>query len=609
MSEQVTCRVCGCECPLGTAECPDCGAPLPQTPTSAAPEAAAPADPFSPGTSSTEAAPEAPEVPTVSPKRRRMRFLAAAVAACLVLALAAAAFWPRQPKPFGVALVGETLISTDGVWDFSQDGLTLASDSCDGRHWLLRCSEGQTKTKTKTDASSVPLRGALELEQNAYYLYNGQTLEYIGQTYPYLTAKALFRVKVESGSRQLLRRDLKTGKTTTLDESEQGGELAIIAVAQDGTAVVYTKHDRTDGVDETFLWAEGKGARAIDCPGSIYAVSSGGKRCLFWGGTNWSDAAQYGSFIDYSTARTQDGVWQDDGQIFEISGGMLYNYNADFTEFIYRDYNSHLAGDWYYYTLGGEPVHLSALENGWLEAIPVAGGGGNAFNYYYSGVSVSALPDTLCGRFYLFYDGRGGNTVYYLTRDGEFTFVENGLGYDGIYTDQDAGQVLYLLDGDLYRISADQNGTVATEPLTSSGKVAHFNASADLKYIYYYQTDDPAMSFMLTMYRWHGGKTENLGMELNRNYGTGYVAIDEAGNCYFTYTRCLYFAPRNGTPEQILENAGSNPYLLRVTGEETWYLLYGARWKDGGNKSVYWRLNGNKVPEELPVWQPEEEQA
>ena len=30
MTDMVKCRVCDCLAPLGTVECPDCGAPLPQ---------------------------------------------------------------------------------------------------------------------------------------------------------------------------------------------------------------------------------------------------------------------------------------------------------------------------------------------------------------------------------------------------------------------------------------------------------------------------------------------------------------------------------------------------------------------------------------------------
>lgn len=591
MTGLVTCRVCGFEAPLGTAECPECGAPLP-----AKIEPPAAAEPPSPA-----AEPLADETAVEAPagkkpfKRPPVHLVAGLLAVCLLIPLVLLALPKKEPLP-GTVYTGDGFITQNGVWDMEAEGLIYCGGASytgiDGTYFLLG-------KKGSSDASAVDggtLRGTVyssslsyfynpEIEQ--YYLFDGRTLEPLEADEATMQGEVVFYLQREDGQTTLYRRDLARGETTQVDTFPGEGKLADYCYAADGSAVVYSWGQ---GADATYrLWRRGsrKPMELKDLPGSVSAVGTDGKTLLLWKGTMYTAT---GAYVDEKARLWR---WRD-GTLLDLPAMDLANVNDTHTQFLFRDLNyEDYTGEWYYYAPDetDQPVPLE-LDSG---------------AYCYPILWWQTEQTSLKGHFYQVYNG--GDGLYYLADDLTVLPVVEG-DVDDYALAADGQAMIYLQNGDLYRAAVDSSGTLAVTPLTntaeesgsSKGTVSSFAASGDLEHVYYMDwrsvhSDESALHY------WHDGEDTALDFSPRTNYVS--LTVTNDGACYVTHTRDLYYTEKGGPPQLLLEEVGTNA-SIRLVGETKWPLLMGTRWEDSQNKSVYWLLDGNRMPVELEEWRPEE---
>lgn len=593
MTGTVQCRVCGCLAPLGTAECPDCGAPLPQElPKETPPPLSEAAE---------DARPEArrnkkEKHPARHPLLRRV---AVFLALCLVAELALFALPQKQPPP-GVVLTAGGFVTPDGVWDYEADGFFFYTATSDGRYVILQQVGEEAASKTRrgweaVSSSTVNLSYTYAPEGD-YYLFDGRTLEQTDWDTATLTdnGTVFYTVADETGT-TLFRRDLTTGKVSEIQRVE--GEVSFdLRPSDDGTAAAYRW--KSSGQTPYSLWRVGdKTPVELDGQGTLVGVGNGGQTCLFWeGNTNGTDDTLYRGY-DNSYY-----LWRD-GESVDLSGWMPMWCNNALTELLLRKEREDSSGDWYYYDVKAmtAPVRLDASNETYL--IPAVRNG----NLWWSGYG----SETLKGRFYVGQTS-GGSAVYYLTRRGELLPVTEGLGGDFLL-DEVGRNAVYLKNGELYRLSVlpgDNLETVRlthTEDMAASGEgwgtVAEFGVSGDLNHIYYTARDAIDLYAEEKLYHWHDGESQALDMELGRNQTLSMTVID--GGCYFTYHRDLYYTREDKPPALLLEEIGMNA-SVQLVGPDQWPLVTGATWEGGESKQLYWRLDGEKEPIGLTDWTPKE---
>lgn len=590
MTETVKCRVCGCPSPLGTAECPDCGAPLPRELPKETPP------PLS------EAAGDAPlagrgrkeKHPARHPLLRRV---ACFVAVCLGLELALFALPQKQPPP-GVALAAGGLVTPDGVWDFTADGFAFSTATSDGRYVILQRVGADAASKTRwvweaLSSSSVDLSYTYAPDGD-YYLFDGRTLEQTDWDTATLTdnGTVFYTVADETGT-TLSRRDLTTGTVSEIQRVEGETGLADLWPSADGTAVAYRW--KTDGNTPYSLWRVGEKKPAeIGCEGVLWGVGNGGGTCLF------SREYLYGD-MDGGTPqgdeRSQYYLWRD-GERIDLPDRMPVWCSNDFTEFLQMDY----LGDWYYFDVATmtEGVKLDVPDGGYLSSV------GLYSDYHW---------DTLTGHFYLSYDG-GADRVYYLTRRGELLPVTYGVAGD-FQVGKGGQNAVFMKNGDLYRAAILSDDTVEIQQLTQTGNMASsglnegsvetFAANGDLTHIYYVAQSPEGYRGGKILYHWHDGESHPLDFQYGLTYNVYQNAIEvtRSGGCYFHNGGDVYYTAQDAPPTPVLEDAGMGAQPQMV-GPERWPLVVGSRWVDGENKQLYWRLDGANEPVELTEWVPKE---
>lgn len=592
MTETVRCRVCGRPSPLGTAECPDCGAPLPQE----LPKEETPA----PAQTAEAAAGEVADPPgkeRMPAKHPILRRVAVFLALCLVAELALFAL-PQKQSPPGVALAAGGLVTPDGVWDYTADGFVFSTATSDGRYVILQQVGEDAAAKTQwvweaLSSSSVNLSYTYGLDGD-YYLFDGRTLEPTDWDTATLTdSGAVFYTVTDEAGTTLSRRNLTTGKISEIQRVEGGCDLADLRPSADGTAVAYRW--KTDGNTPYSLWRVGEKKPAeIGCEGVLWGVGNGGGTCLF------SREYLYGD-MDGSAPWGDEGsqyyLWRD-GERIDLPDRMPIWCNNDFTEFLQMDY----LGDWYYLDVDGmdEAVKLDVPEGGYLSST------GLYHDYHW---------DTLTGHFYLSYDS-GANRVYYLTRRGELLSVTDGLAGD--FRVGEGGQnAVFMKNGDLYRAAVLPDDTVETQRLTQTVKIASsgletggvdaFAVNGDLTHIYYVAQSPEGYRGGKILYHWHDGESHALDFQYGLTYSAYQNAIEVTpeGGCYFHNGGDVYYTEKDAPPAPVLEDAGmgAQPQLV---GPEGWPLVVGSRWADGENKQLYWRLDGANEPVELTEWIPKE---
>lgn len=593
MTELVTCRVCGFEAPLGTAECPECGAPLP---TKIEPPATA--EPLSPA-----AEPPAGETADDAPagkkpfKRPPVHLVAGLLAVCLLIPLVLLVLPKKEPLP-GVMVTGSGFVTQDGVWDIEDEGLIywggMSYVSGDGTYFLLG-------KKAESDASAVdgvPLPGTVyyysslsyyynpEIEK--YYLFDGRTLEPLEADEATMYGDVVFYLQRKDGQTTLYRRDLARGETTQVDTFPGEGKLADYNYASDGSAVVYSWGEGTDATYR--LWRRGsrKPMELKDLPGSVTAVGTEGKTLLLWKGAMYTAT---GAYVD---EKARLWLWRD-GTILDLPAMDPTNVNDTNTQFLFRDLNyEDYNGEWYYYALDetDQPVLLDM----------------DSEAYCFPLLWWQTEQTSLKGRFYQVYHD-DDNGLYYLADDLTFLPVAEG-DVGNCFLPADGKAMIYLQNGDLYRAAANGSGTLEVTPLTntaevsgsSKGTVSSFVASGNLEHVYYMDwrslySDGSALHY------WHDGVDTALDFSPRTNYVS--LAVTNDGACYFIHTRDLYYTEKGGPPQLLLEEVGTSA-SVRLVGETKWPLLMGTRWEDSQNKAVYWLLDGDREPMELPDWHPEE---
>lgn len=601
MTEMVTCRVCGCLSPLGTAECPDCGAPLPQ-------ELPREETPVS------EPARECPETEGEAARKEKplarhplLRRVALFMVMCLVVELAAA-FWPQKPEPPGMYLDGSRVITPEGIWEHEKDGFFYMSATADGRYALFqKAGEGTAIKVRRVGEALYSAQTSLSLSytyapDGDYYLFDGRTLEQTDWDEAGLTdsGAAFYTLKDERGT-TLCWRDLNTGEDCKIQTFGEGVVLDILKYSADGTAVAY-RWAAADGEEPGSyrLWrAKERKSVALDVPGDLWGVGKGGETCLFWaenseeGGIlyGWDGDTHYGTLRGYYDRGYF--LWRD-GETVPLPNMLLMWANNDFTQLLLRDYQDDYAGEWYYFDVDAmtQPVRLGIPGYGYLSST------GLYSEYHW---------DTLTGHFYLLYDG-GASKVYYLTRKGELLLAEERL--EGEFRLDAAGQkAVYLKNNDLFCISVLPGDTLETQRLTGTaagdagdtyGNVTAFAADEDLRHVYYVTQGQNGRS----MRYWHDGE-DTLVMDYETNYGTIPMTVAPDGACYFSYGRDLYYTKGGAEPKLLLEDAGAFA-IPELVGPEQWCLLRGAGFTDGKNQERFWYLNGDKEPVELTEWVPKE---
>lgn len=592
MTGLVTCRVCGFEAPLGTAECPECGAPLPtkiEPPVTA--ESPSPA-----------AQPLADETATDAPvekkpfRLRPVHLVAGLLAVCLLIPLVLLVLPKKEPLP-GAMATGNGFITQNGVWDMEAEGLICVGGGSytgiDGTYFLL----GKTAESGDLIGDGGTLRGTVyssslsyfynpEIEQ--YYLFDGRTLEPLEADEANMRGEVVFYLQRKDGQTTLYRRDLAQGETATVDTFPGEGKLTDYHYAADGSAVVYSWGQ---GADATYrLWRRGSGKpmELKDLPGSVADVGKDGKTLLLWEGAMYTAT---GAYVDEKARLWR---WRD-GTLLDLPTMDISSYNNTHTQFLFRDLNyEDYTGEWYYYAPDetDQPVPLE-LDSG---------------AYCYPILWWQTEQTSLKGQFYQVYNN-GGDGLYYLTDDLTFLPVTEG-GVDDHALAADGQAMIYLQNGDLYRAAVDPSGTLAVTPLTntaevsgsSRGTVSFFTASEDLKHVYYVDwrglhSDGSALHY------WHDGVDTALDFSPRTNYVS--LTVTNDGACYFTHTRDLYYTKKGNPPQLLLEEVGTNA-SIRLVGETKWPLFIGTRWEDSQNKTVYWLLDGNRMPVELEEWRPEE---
>lgn len=605
MTETVQCRVCGCPAPLGTAECPDCGAPLPQElPKETPPPLSETAE---------DALPEAgrnkkEKHPARHPLLRRV---AVFLALCLVAELALFALPQKQPPP-GVVLTAGGFVTPDGVWDYEADGFFFTTATSDGRYVILRQvgEEALSKVKSLRGVLSSSSMSYTYVPEGDYYLFDGRTLERTEWDMATLTdnGTVFYTVADETGT-TLSRRELTTGKASEIQRVEGEADLADLRPSADGTAVAYRWETDGEEAEPYLLWRRGdKAPTALDGQGTLMGVGNGGRTCLFWNGETlygWDGSAHYGTLGDGENSGYY--LWRD-GESVYLSGWMPMWCNNALTELLLREEREDSSGDWYYYDMNAmtAPVRLDASNETYL--IPAVRNG----NLWWSGYG----SETLKGRFYVGQTS-GGSAVYYLTRRGTLLPVTEGL--EGGFLLDEAGQnAVYLKDGDLYRAAVLPDETVETVQftqtvgsLTSSsldaGSVDAFAANGDLTHIYYVAQSPEGYRGGKVLYHWHDGASHALDFEYGLTYNAYQNAIEVTpeGGCYVQNSGNVYYTEKDAPPTLILEDAGmgTQPQLV---GPDRWPLVTGTTWEGGASKQLYWRLDGDKEPIGLTEWAPKE---
>lgn len=599
MTETVQCRVCGCLAPLGTAECPDCGAPLPrELPKEETPLLSSKAE---------DAQPEAgrnkkEKHPARHPLLRRV---ACFVAVCLGLELALFALPQKQPPP-GVVLTAGGFVSPDGVWDYEADGFFFTTATSDGRYVILQQVGEEALSKVKPirsvlSSSSVNLSYTYAPDGD-YYLFDGRTLERTDWDTVTLTdSGAVFYTVQDDTGTALFHRDLPTGKVREIDRVEGEVDLTDLRPSADGTAAAYRWE--SSGQTPYSLWRVGdKEPVELDGQGTLVGVGNGGQTCLFWeGNTNGTDDTLYRGY-DNSYY-----LWRD-GESVDLSGWMPMWCNNALTELLLRKEREDSSGDWYYYDVKAmtAPVRLDASNETYL--IPAVRNG----NLWWSGYG----SETLKGRFYVGQTS-GGSAVYYLTRRGELLPVTEGLGGDFLL-DEVGQSAVYLKDGDLYRAAVLPDETVETGQLTQTvgsltssdldaGSVDAFAANGNLTHIYYVAQSPEGYRGGKVLYHWHDGESHALDFQYGLTYNAyqGAIEVTPEGGCYFQNSGDVYYTEKDAPPALVLEDAGigAQPQLV---GPDQWPLVTGATWEGGESKQLYWRLDGEKEPVGLTAWTPKE---
>lgn len=584
MTDTVKCRVCGLASPLGTAECPDCGAPLPQELPKTPEPTVAPVE---------EAAPVS-EKKEPSPKRRRARWVAGFLAVCLSAELAAV-LWPQKPTPPGVAMVTEGLATPEGVWDYTADGFVCTTSTADGRYFILQQVGEDAASKTNwvweaLSSSSVSMSYAYYPDGD-YYLFDGRTLEKTDwATATLLDSGVVFYTVQDDMGTTLSRRELSTGKVTEIDRTEGEVELTDLLYSADGTALAFRWE--ADGETPYSLWRVGdKEPVELDEEGNLLNVASGSHTCLFWQGETFY---VYGDPSGGRKRGDGDGenrgyyLWRD-GEILNLPDRMPIQANRDLTEFLQLDY----LGNWYYWEVdaGTEGVKLDVPAEGYLSSAGL-------YNEY--------QWDALTGHFYLSYSNEG-NEVYYLTHRGELCPVTEGLDGDFLVA-EDGQSTVYQKGGELWRAAVLPDETVETSPLTQTGgMVDAFAANGDLTHLYYVAQSPEGYRGGKTLYHWHDDESHPLDFEYGLTYNAYQNAIEVTpdGGCYFKSGGDVYYTQGDAPPTLVLEDAGmgAQPQLV---GPSQWPLVTGAVWEGGANKQVCWRLDGAKEPVELTAWTPKE---
>lgn len=594
MTETVKCRVCGCLSPLGTAECPDCGAPLPQ-------ELPREQEPSAAQTEETSASASVAEKKELSPKRRWARWAAAFFVLCLVVELAVLAIPPKRTPP-GVAMTADGFVTPDGVWDYTADGFAFSTATSDGRYVILQQVGADAAAKTRRvwealSSSSVNLSYTYAPDGD-YYLFDGRTLEQTDwDEVGLLDNGTVFYTVVDETGTTLFRRDLNTGKISQIHDFGEKVSLDVLQHSADGTAVAYRCWTMVDGEEPGAyrLWRAGdKTAVELDDGGILLGVGNGGGTCLF------SREYLYGD-MDGSTPRGDEGsqyyLWRN-GETVDLPDRMPIWCNNDFTEFLQMDY----LGNWYYFDVDtmAEGVKLNVPDGGYLSSV------GLYSDYHW---------DALTGRFYLSYDG-GANRVYYLARRGGLLPVTDG--WAGDFQVGEGGQnAVFMKNGELYRAAILPDDTVETVQLTQTGNMASsglnegsvesFAANEDLTHIYYVAQSPEGYRGGKILYHWHDGESHPLDFQYGLRYNAyqGAIEVTGSGGCYFQNSGDVYYTEKDAPPTLILEDVGmgAQPQLV---GADRWPLVAGATWEDGENKQLYWRLDGANEPVELTAWTPKE---
>lgn len=595
MTELVTCRVCGFESPLGTVECPECGAPLPtkiEPPVTAEPPSPA-AQPLADETAVDAPAEKRPF------KLRPVHLVAGLLAICLLIPLVLLVRPKKEPLPGAIA-TGNGFITQNGVWDIESEGLIYVGGrsytGIDGTYYLLGkkaesgdlIGDGGTLRGTVYSSSSSSLYYFYNPEIEQYYLFDGCTLEPLEADEAAMRGDVVFYLQREDGQTTLYRRDLARGETATVDTFPGEGKLADYRYAADGSAVVYSWGE---GADATYrLWRRGsrKPMELKDLPGSVTDVGTDGKTFLLWKG------AMYTATGAYVNGSEQQWLWRD-GTLLDLPAMELNSCNNTHTQFLFRDLNyEDYTGEWYYYAPDetDQPVRLE-VDSG---------------AYCYPILWWHTEQTSLKGHFYQVYNN-DGDGLYYLADD--LTFLPVAEGEVGNYSlAADGKTMIYLQNGDLYRAAVDSSGTLAVTPLTntaeesgsSKGTVSSFAASEDLKHVYYMDWRS-LYSEESALHYWHDGEDTALDFSPRTNYVS--LTVTNDGACYVTHTRDLYYTEKGSPPQLLLEEVGTNA-SIRLVGETKWPLLIGTRWEDSQNKTVYWLLDGNRMPVELEEWRPEE---
>lgn len=590
MSKTVACKVCGLVSPLGTAECPDCGAPLPVQPDPA--PADQPDGAELPAGEQTEAKTKA-KAPA-SPRKRLLRRAAVFLAVCLGLELAAFALPEKQPPP-GMIWFYETVVTPQGVWNYGEEDLSVSAISNDFRYALFHNAEpdwfiygsssGMSSVRSSFSYARTPKGG--------YYLFDGRVLETLDwNTASAIQNGAVFYTHPDGGGTALCRRELATGKITRIDRAEGEAELEIFQASIDGTAVAYRwaaeEEDQEPGPYR--LWRMGdKAPTLIDCGDTLWSVGKGGGALLFH---RYLDDDEY--YIGENI------LWQN-GQWLPLPKLAWMWENDDLTEFILRDYDDgeYEMEEWYYYAPGetAEPVKLDVPDYRWLTLLTNRANGQGA---RLKGSYVRLIR----------YDDSGMDDLYYLGEDLSLTPV--ALGVEQLTVDEAGEKLAYLQNGNLYQIALSPGGLAEPQRLTDTadllssvagaGTVEGFAASEDLEHIYYWETT--LTPFDYDLYYWNDGAPQGLSFPFGTRGTTPQLTLTDEG-CYIVYNRDLYYAPHGEDPRLVEEELGSSPYI-QLLGSEKTPILMGSRWEDGVSVEVFWRLDGAKEPVELEEWYPKE---
>lgn len=602
MTETVKCRVCGCSSSLGTGECPDCGAPLPQ-------ERSKEQQPKTAGTE-VSSVPDAPtsEKKELSSKLRWARRVGLFVALALALQLTAA-LWPQKYQPTGMTYSDDGIVSMDGVWNIEEDGFWIMDGTADGRYLLLqaRDKDAVAKARRGTELLSSAQLSYTYVPMGDYYLFDGRTLERTDWDSAGMAGSAVFFTVEDENGVTLGCRELNTGEDRKIQTFGEGVSLDILRPSSDGAAVVYGWNAGDDQEPGSYrLWrAKDRKSVAVDVPAgdTLWGVGTDGS-CLFWhrddgsGGEDWGWGYQvYGGYYPNGYY-----LWRD-GDIQEMPNMMLMWCNDALTEFLLREERGDTDMDWYYYDVDAmaAPVRLDVSGESYL--IPAA-----RDRVWWGGYTC----ETLKGRFYTAQDS-GDGAAYYLNHRGELLALD--AGQEELTVNADETQAVYLKNGELYRVSVLPDDTVETQRLTHTGDtlvsgtewgtVVDFVASDDLSHIYYTARDAFDLYADVKLYHWQGGESRALDMEIDLNQKIQMTATP-AGGCYFLYRQDLYYTEGGRAPAAVIEGEPAFTVPPQLVGPDKWAMAVGIEWEGSQRQNRYWRLNGYDAPVELTERIPKE---